>query len=106
MQGIGKDNSSTHKFIAYDDLGQVSDGADYVTWVDADIADYLIDATRIGTTKGYFANNVTGASRWELWLWSGTLDETSYPVYDELSYTAPDNVGISQINTTTAQSHA
>ena len=82
MIGVGLNNSSAHKFVAYNAAGQAWNGASFENWADADFSSYGIASTRNGTTTTYVGTLPAGAAYWQLWYWTGTL-ATSYPVYDD-----------------------
>jgi hypothetical protein len=77
MLKVGQDNTSTHKFVVFNALGNVWNGTGYVPWVDANFTTYGISANRIGTSTNYYAADVPGAVHEQLWLWTGVLS-TSY----------------------------
>lgn len=87
LRGIGQDNSSDHRFIAYDSQNRPYNAAGasagtFEAWDDASFADYGIAANRMGTTTRYTADEPIGAVRYELWYWTGSL-ATSYPVHED-----------------------
>lgn len=85
LYGIGADEVSTHKFIAYNPINLVWNGATYVPWVKADFVSYGIDATVRDGTSEYIGDEPLGATRYGLWYWTGDPD-TSYQTYSgELS---------------------
>jgi hypothetical protein len=74
LTALGFDNSSAHKFIAYDASGQVWNGSAFETWDDANFSTYGIAATGVGTTTRYKGDEPTGTVLYELWVWTGVLD--------------------------------
>lgn len=75
---IGRDNSSTHKAVAFKD-GKVWNGSAYGVWADGNFSTYGIAATVLGTTITYGFGAPVDATYVQLWIWTGTL-ATSYIV--------------------------
>lgn len=81
LRGLGQDNTSTHKFVAYNATNQAWNGSAFEDWADANFSTYGITANRQGTTTRYVGDEPSGMVWYELWLWTGVL-ATSYPVYE------------------------
>lgn len=63
-------------FFVYDEAGNVWNGADYVTWTDADYADYRVVAVQVGSSNRFIATLPIDAASYDLRLREATLDDS------------------------------
>lgn len=81
MIGYGTSGRS-HDFFVFNLSGSVWDGAEFVTWLDANYASYRISATETGSSGRFTANDISGASYYDMRERGATLS-LSYIVWSD-----------------------
>src|SRR6266567_3991103 len=104
MYGEGL-STATHKFICYDSIGHVWNGASFEAWLDAHYSTYLsVSATQNGLSGRFYALSPTGSYSYRLTqivdstlandipVWDGDVNPPNFPI---LAIASDGTVGVS-----------